>query len=170
MWKLSVLKTNRPSKSTFSAIFFAACLALSVSFFVEFFLEKRPCFLCTIQRALYLSLLVSTLIGIVSSFTAMAKMLCQISLICIFAVAGYHSLIQFEVIKDTCKTESKIGDIESYKKLLLKTENSAPSCSDNSWSIGGIPLSIINGLMALGLFCFLNRYKLRNHSTSHLHG
>lgn len=166
LWKLRDLKNSLSIRFVFWTIFIVSCMAVSSSFFVEIWLKKQPCFLCQIQRVLYLLLIPVALIGIFSPLITLGKRCCILLLIASCLVSSYHSLVQFKVIRDKCQIDLRINDPESYKSMLLKTNNLKTSCSKISWIILGIPISVINNLISITLLWSLTRTGARFYKNS----
>ena len=141
----------------FLSIIVVSGLAISGSLFAEFFLAKSLCFLCLTQRCLYLLLLVMAVIGFLTLRKQFVKRICQGLLILLCLVSTYHTLVELKILKDRCKTTHRIEDISSYKSMLMESKSTRVSCSENSWEIGKIPISTMNGVLSLVLFGLLSR-------------
>lgn len=127
----------------------------SIAFFVIVFsytIEKGfnlpVCKLCLIQRYLYASLFLVSLIGLIKK-PQIALTLCMLVLSFLFVVSTYHSLIQFGLLKDQCiSLASKITNMTSFEQTLF--ESPVP-CSNKSLSFMGLPLSTYSAFISLGL-------------------
>ena len=159
MLKLLTQPINRSLKLLFSVIFLTSVVALILSFFVEFFSNLTPCLLCNIQRGIYGLLGFSSLSGIVCSFTNLSKRLCQICLMLLLIVASYHTLVQFGILRDRCRTETQVESIEAYKKSLEASKASS-GCADSAWKILNVPISVWNGLLALSFLALFSQFRL----------
>lgn len=130
----------------FLTLLMISVVALLFSFSAEHFLNLAPCRLCIAQRSLYVFLAIVAIWGLLSRFKKYAINLCRILLVLSFAVASYHSFIQFGIVKDRCIVGEKIETIDSYEAFLKKTYS---GCSENSMKIFNIPIPILNGLLSL---------------------
>ncbi len=130
---------------------FIAALAISFSFFAEFGLHHPPCVLCTIQRMLWLSLLSTAVLSIF--LKTFAKRLILILLALNLCTAAYHTLVQFKIIEDRCKTNLQIKDLDAYAAILK--QGGLHGCSEDTWTIAKIPAPILNGAACLSLLCFI---------------
>ncbi len=126
----------------------AACAA--GSFLAEHLFSIQPCQLCWAQRAFYLALIPTAFLGLFYKKTG--RTLCLLLLAANLFVAAYHSLIQFGILDDRCKTGLEVKDSKSYLAALAKKK----SCAD-SWRIFEIPVSVLNGLLSIGLMVLLKR-------------
>lgn len=132
--------------SPFTLMLVASCLAVALSLFAEFVLQQPPCFLCLVQRGLYCLL---------AGVALMRRSWCAFFVLLIScAVAAYHSLVQFNVLKDRCAAKVQIEDIASYREFLAA--NKMPSCAE-TWRVGFMPVSLLNGLYSLTLLGILWR-------------
>lgn len=148
MQRLLKFQDKDPLKTGFLIIAGVSGLSVCISFFMEFVFGQIPCLLCLIQRGLHGLLFGIAAIGLFVCQKPGIRRGCQIVLIFSCAVAGYHALVQFKIVKDRCKTTSRVEDISSYKNLLVASGKNRPSCSENSWKIGVVPISVINGVVS----------------------
>lgn len=121
-----------------------AVLALTISFFVEYVIQVRPCILCKLQRVPYVATGIFALIGL---FTPIKRYILRFIQICFLAgviFATYHSSIQFGFLRSSCQKK--------------QTEQTSPS-----WRILGLPPPLYNGVFSLvvlvGTEIFLFRRK-----------
>jgi disulfide bond formation protein DsbB len=129
---------------------FIAALAASFSFFAEFGLHHPPCSLCAIQRTLWLSILATAPLSIF--FKTFAKRLILLLLTLNLCMAAYHTLVQFKIMEDRCKTDLQINDPDAYAEILKK--GGLQGCSEKTWTIAKIPAPILNGVTCLFLLYF----------------
>lgn len=165
MWKLPKFQNRISQKSNFLMIAGTSGLAICASLCAEFIFGKIPCFLCLIQRGLYGLLLAITIVGIFSHLNALCRKFCMVLLVASSLVAGYHTLVQLKIVKDRCKNHFQVESITSYKDLLLESKISRPSCSEDIWKIGYIPISGINGILSIFLFILIWRKREENSAT-----
>ena len=147
MLKLLKLRLDLPFKIRFFLISLVAGLAICLSLLLEYFSDQLPCYLCLIQRWIYISLLPLSLIGTFSKRKEAVRRCCQIILVMGLLVSGYHTLVQLKLVKDRCLTP-KIENLTAYKNLLNRNSKQRPSCSKSVWKIGPFPLPILNGLLS----------------------
>ena len=130
------------------------CLCLSL--FAEHILNQPPCALCLAQRTLHLCLALAALAAIslpaLSSLSRLVRKACLAILLMSFAVASYHTLVQWKIVEDRCKARFTSKTVAAYKDFLSRA-----SCSENGWKIGPIPASRANGAASLGFYCLLLR-------------
>jgi disulfide bond formation protein DsbB len=155
MSRLLKLQSNRFKALPFIAVFLTSCLAIGLSFYAEFVMNYAPCLFCQIQRGLYLLLAPTALVGVIAMRQRAARYLCLSLLAINCGVASYQSLIQFRLIKDPCDRNVAIATPAAYKNLLLNREKKKTPCSEIQWKIAGLPISTINGITSLALFCML---------------
>lgn len=132
------------------AIFFLSLACAACSFLAEHLFSIQPCQLCWAQRAFYLALIPTAFLGFFNKKTG--KALCLLLLAGNLFIAAYHTLIQFGILDDRCKTGIAVRDSASYLTMLQEKR----SCAD-SWKIFEIPVSALNGLMSIGLMVLLKR-------------
>lgn len=125
-----------------------AALSICASMLMEFIGSRIPCSLCLVQRGLHCLLLTAALVGVFSSLGNLARRSCQAILIIGSMVATYHTLVQLKIVKDRCKSHFEVEDFASYKNLLIASQKSRPSCSEDPWKFGPFPISGINGLIS----------------------
>jgi len=154
MLKLLKFQARCPQRTEFLILAGISGLSVCFSFFSELVFGQPPCLLCLVQRGLHSLLFAIALVGAFSYLKTVSRRCCQAALIASCLVAGYHSLIQLNLVKDRCKTHSQVEDIAAYKSLLIGSEKSRPSCSEEVWKVGGIPISAINGILSILLLGF----------------
>jgi disulfide bond formation protein DsbB len=149
MQKLLKFQSRVSQKLSFLIIAGVSGLSVCISFFMELIFGQIPCLLCLVQRGLHGLLFALAVIGAFSYIKTLSLKCCQGLLIASCLVAGYHSLVQLKLVKDRCKNHSQVEDFASYKDLLLESGKRRPSCSEDIWKIGPIPISMVNGLLSL---------------------
>ncbi len=131
-------------------IFLVSLSCAACSFIAEHLFSIQPCQLCWVQRVFYLALIPTAVLGFFYKKTG--RTLCALLLAGNLFAAAYHTLIQFGILDDRCKTVLSVRDSDSYLALLSEKR----SCAD-SWKIFQIPVSALNGLMSVGLMVLLKR-------------
>lgn len=75
------------------------------------------------------------------------------------SIAFYHAGVQYGLISDFCKFSSQVKNITEFKSIL---QESRP-CSEISWSIFGLSVSLLNGFFLIGFLIFdLIRWKTKS--------
>lgn len=157
MRKLLKFQDRIPEKMRFLFVAGVSGLSVCISFFIELVFGQIPCLLCLIQRGLHGLLFAIALIGAFSYIRHLLRKCCQSVLIASCLVAGYHSLVQFKLVKDRCKSDTQIENLTSYKSLLMESKKRRPSCSEDVWKIGPIPISMMNGILSILLLSLTRR-------------
>ena len=137
---------------------FLILAALGFSYYTEYANHLPPCTLCLIQRSLYGLTFIAALLGAATSYKTIAKWSVVTLLSLNFAIASYHTLVQYKIVEDRCKSET-IQDMNAYKTMLTAKR---PGCSDASWKIGPIPAPILSGLFSLALVIYELRFLSRS--------
>lgn len=151
-WKLD----HSVGKFFISLILFSL-LALSVSFSAQSQGNIIPCKFCILQQASYSLILTVAILGLVGNKKRVLFALRSVLIIAAF-IAGYHTLIQFGLIKDPCITHSPIPSEQFAQILLENIPTTVASCSKQSWTVFNLPISLYN-LMSY-LFLFFSSYRL----------
>lgn len=162
MLKLLQLKSKWSLEILFTAIFLLSCLAVIFSFYMELVIGVVPCFLCRIQRYLYVFLIPASLIESFVSLRSISRKCCIIFFALSCLVSSYHSLVQFGILNDKCQTQTTINSSNEYKALLLTKKQKHPPCSDKSWNIFGIPISVFNGIVSIIFLWLLVFHQTQN--------
>ena len=139
-------------KTTLWIVFLLASISIAFSGYSEYINGILPCRLCITQRIIHFALLSTSALGIFSRFTNFAWTLCILLLFISFFVASYHGLIQIGILKDRCSFSENIADISSFKRMLEKPH---VPCSTISLHFLNIPISMLNAMSSLLIFCFL---------------
>lgn len=157
MQKLLKYQNSFTIQTRFLIVAGFSAFSVCMSFFLEFVLGQIPCLLCLAQRGLHGLLFAIALMGVCIYSKTVFRRCCQGLLIASCLVAGYHCMVQLNLVKDRCKRHSQVGDFESYKNLLLESRKTRPSCSEATWGIGPIPISGVNGIISFFLLVFISR-------------
>ena len=132
-------------KRIFALILGVSISSALLSLFIEFGLHMKPCFLCSLQRYIYVSLIPLSSLGFFR-FHKTARFACIALLSLSALVATYHTLIQYNLVADRCKSAYSVNTADDYKKLLAKGE-----CSAHQLTIGDFPASLWNGVVSTAL-------------------
>ena len=148
------VKTNR---------FFLSVMIISICFLVasytaEIIFQKIPCQLCKLERISYFGMFFIGLVG----FSSFGKKIPLILLmgICGFSIilGAYHYGVEKHVFNDFCKSNS-VTTMDDYKNMLH-----SPSCSKVGFAVFGIPASLMNALISLGL-TFFSYFRIKMYLT-----
>ena len=134
-------------------VWFFSFFASGLSIFNEFFGEMKPCFLCLLQRNIFLVMTFLPL-GLLFFSTHVIKKIFILCLTFSWLVAIFHFLIQTKIIPDTCAVPS-INTLQDFEKLI----EHKVSCANISWSILGLPISAYNAVISFFLALFLSSQK-----------
>lgn len=146
------IKTNR----FFVGVMLISFITLLVSYSSEFIFQKIPCQLCKLERLPYFGMLIVGVAGL----SMLEKKTPLFFLLGIFFVSlilsAYHHGVQQNIFKDFCKGSS-VSTLEDYKAMLH-----SPTCSIIGFAIFGIPATVVNFFISLGLI-FLARRRLKTY-------
>lgn len=145
---------HKPNENKFFScvgLFSFSCLALSL--IQEFAYKIDPCYLCNLQRLVYIAIVVFCLFGYFISLKRIALTLISGAFLIGFLISTYHLFVQLGLITDICSVP-KVESLEEFQQLILNPSATKP-CSIISWKFIGLPISAINALIsALGTFVF----------------
>ena len=137
----------------FLVLLVVSCIALGGSFALEFAFSEKPCSLCLLQRGVYLGLAPLAVCGLAARFQRLVRVCCLVLLCAGALIAFYHTLVQIGIVKDRCKKEMAVHSVESFLDMLQKPQK---GCAER----GGLaPLSMLNGIVLVGLVVFRARSK-----------
>lgn len=152
---------SKNSSKYFSLIMIIGLIMTSACFTLSHLFSFVPCFLCNVQRSIYMSLFLLGFFGLFCWNKKLIKILfwlVVIFLISGIAVASYHSLIQYGFLADPCHKISRIKDSLSFDKLIF---DSPTPCSKILLSVFGISVPVYNALIYSSLLIFSLIYKIR---------
>lgn len=112
-------------------------LLLLVVFLLELFSHIQPCSLCLVQRIILVTVLLITLV-------CSSKILISLGLIANIGVSLYQILLQYNVLKGTCK--------------ISFSETTLPSCNSIDISFFSISLAGYNFIVTVALLLFMLFY------------
>ena len=156
------------NKIALNIILIFSIFVLITAYFIEYFLDHKPCNLCLIERVPYISaIIIISLSLILKKFEKLVLIL--LSLIFFFAtiISFYHFTIEQGFV-----TESLVCDIKnsiinlSKENLLDELQKNTISCKDANFKIFGFSLATINAVISLILSVitiklFLNYEKIK---------
>lgn len=123
-------------------------LVLIFSLFAEKFGDLESCTLCKLQRIPYALIGLNAVLGIFTSIKKGAFKVIQACLTASCFLGAFHASIQYGKINDPCvRTAAVLQSPQDYSRLLASGKN----CSQVSWALLGLPLSLYNSLLSLSL-------------------
>lgn len=153
---IGIEKQRFPYRSMFITSCAASIAVLVASLAMELVLNYPACQLCKLQRLPYLFILGISLAGVGSRHQAVLLRILQGCLILGFIFSAYHTAVIYGNFADPCASTPQLSDLESFKTYL----ELPPPCSALSWTILGIPASILNSMLNGGLLLLSVQSKL----------
>ena len=138
------------SKTTLNIIFCISIFALTSAYFIEYILKYKPCNLCLIERLPYFLTIIIIFLGI--SLNRFEKII-FISLGLIFTSATILSLYHVGIEKGffeeslVCVSNNEIN-ILNKEDLLKEFQKTVVSCKDVEFTLFGLSLATINGIIS----------------------
>ena len=138
------------NKTALNIILFISIIALSFAYFVEYVLNYKPCNLCLIERLPYFLAIIIIFLGI--SLNRFEKII-FISLGLIFTSATILSLYHVGIEKGffeeslVCVSNNQIN-ILNKEDLLKEFQKTVVSCKDVEFTLFGLSLATINGIIS----------------------
>ena len=139
------------NKIALNIILIFSIFVLIVAYFIEYFLDHKPCNLCLIERVPYISAIIIISLSLI--FKKFEKLvLILLSLIFFFAtiISFYHFSIEQGFVTETLVCDLKNSTINLSKKNLLdELQKNTISCKDANFRIFGFSLATINIVISL---------------------
>ena len=138
------------NKTALNIILFISIIALSFAYFVEYILNYKPCNLCLIERLPYFLAIIIIFLGV---FLNRFEKIIFISLGLIFASATILSLYHVGIEKGffeeslVCVSNKEIN-ILNKEDLLKEFQKTVISCKDVEFTLFGLSLATINGIIS----------------------
>ena len=138
------------NKTALNIILFISIIALSSAYFIEYILNYKPCNLCLIERLPYFLAVIIIFLGI--SLNRFEKII-FISLGLIFTSATILSLYHVGIEKGffeeslVCVSNNEIN-ILNKEDLLKEFQKTVVSCKDVEFTLFGLSLATINGIIS----------------------
>ena len=138
------------NKTALNIILFISIIALSSAYFIEYILNYKPCNLCLIERLPYFLAIIIIFLGI--SLNRFEKII-FISLGLIFTSATILSLYHVGIEKGffeeslVCVSNKEIN-ILNKEDLLKEFQKTVVSCKDVEFTLFGLSLATINGIIS----------------------
>ena len=156
------------NKIALNIILIFSIFVLIAAYFIEYFLDHKPCNLCLIERVPYISaIIIISLSLILKKFEKLVLIL--LSLIFFFAtiISFYHFSIEQGFVTESLVCDVKNSTINLSKENLLdELQKNTISCKDANFKIFGFSLATINTVISLILSVitiklFLNYEKIK---------
>ena len=156
------------NKIALNIILIFSIFILITAYFIEYFLDHKPCNLCLIERVPYISaIIIISLSLILKKFEKLVLIL--LSLIFFFAtiISFYHFSIEQGFVTESLVCDVKNSTINLSKENLLdELQKNTISCKDVNFKIFGFSLATINTVISLILSVitiklFLNYEKIK---------
>ena len=138
------------NKTTLNIILFFSIIVLCSAYFIEYILDYKPCNLCLIERLPYFLAIIIIFLGI--SLNRFEKII-FISLGLIFASATilslYHVGIEQGFFEESivCVSSNKMN-ILNKEDILKEFQKTVVSCKDVEFTLFGLSLATINGIIS----------------------
>jgi len=139
------------NKTALNIILIFSIFVLIIAYFIEYFLDHKPCSLCLIERIPYIaSIIIISLSLIFKKFEKLVFIL----LILVFTsgtiISFYHFGIEQGFIAESllCNLENGATNL-SKEELLNELQKKTISCKDISFKILGFSLATINTIISL---------------------
>ncbi len=141
----------------FCLILAFSSFALGSAYFVEYFMNIKPCPLCIYQRIPYFTLIIVAGLGYLINSGNWSKYFCYICAILFLigsVLALYHTGIERNLIEEstTCTSASPHLSFKSLKDEIYKNNI---SCKDVKFRVAGLSAAEINALFSLTMFIYI---------------
>ena len=139
------------AKRVFFNRWFFSCLAIGgialiASLLAVQVFHLKPCTLCKLQRIPLVLLIVNSGFGILSSYKQGFFRVVQGCLLLGGVLGLGHFLVQMGALPDPCAVQKGLHSIQEFSQLLA-----FPRCSELSWKIFGVPVSLMNAGLCFGV-------------------
>jgi disulfide bond formation protein DsbB len=123
----------------FLAMISIGAVALASSISAVHLFHLKPCGICKLQRIPFALLIVNSGFGLLSSYKQGFFKGTQVCLALGIILGMGHFLVQMGALPDPCAVQKGVRSVQEFSQLLI-----SPKCSDLSWKILGVPVSLIN--------------------------
>ena len=143
-------------KIALNIILIFSIFVLITAYFIEYFLDHKPCNLCLIERVPYISaIIIISLSLILKKFEKLVLIL--LSLIFFFAtiISFYHFSIEQGFVTESLVCDVKNSTINLSKENLLdELQKNTISCKDVNFKIFGFSLATIKYSYIFNIKCY----------------
>lgn len=116
-------------------------MALLFSLIIQGVLGLKPCLMCILQRIFLILLGLNAGFGLLSFCKWEFFKAAQVFLCLGFVLGAVHFLMQMGAFPDFCISYRGVFSAEEFSRMLR-----ASKCSDVSWSVLGVPVSLMNAV------------------------
>lgn len=139
------------AKRVFFNRWFFSCLAIGgialiASLLAVQVFHLKPCTLCKLQRIPLVLLIVNSGFGLLSSYKQGFFRVVQGCLLLGGALGLGHFLVQMGALPDPCTAQKGLSSVQEFSQLLTSSR-----CSELSWKILGMPVSLVNAGLCFGI-------------------
>ena len=144
---------NNKTYKYFLYIILINIFIISVTLFIEYFLNIKPCILCLYERyPYYLLLLFCSLFFLNNNWKNKLIILIILTSISSFFLAGYHAGIEYGLINELSSCKVSANNNLSKEILFKELENKlSSSCKEVDFKLFGLSLASINTIVSLAL-------------------
>ena len=121
-------------------------IALAISWLAVHVFYLKPCLMCRFQRIPFALLIVNSYLGMVTSCKVGFFRVAQGCLLLGGILGLGHFLVQMGALPDPCVVQKGMRSVQEFSQLLT-----SPKCSDVSWKILGVPVSVISAGVCFGI-------------------
>ena len=138
------------NKIALNIILIFSIFILITAYFIEYFLDHKPCNLCLIERVPYIfAVLIIILSLILKKFEKLVLVLLSLIFVSATIISFYHFGIEQGFIAESLVCDLSSKNINLSKENLLKELQQKPiSCKDVSFRIFGLSLATINTIIS----------------------
>lgn len=138
----------------FLSMLIVGVLALICSFLAGHVSHQTPCIMCKLQRLPFTLLIANAALGLIGIFKEGFFKITQICLALSGLLGITHLLMQIGTLPDFCTAYRGFDTPEGFLKGLQTSK-----CSDITWSILGIPISLLSAMVHGSIFWVSLRLK-----------
>ena len=142
-------------KKFYIIIFLISLFSLLMAFYIEFFLDYKPCKLCIYQRIPYLVAIFLTFLGISFSKNLIWLYALLLTFFSSFLLSGYHFGIEKELFREFSGCTGNSLSIIDKNELLKLLNSEIKSCKNVDFTIFGLSLATINFLLSFIIFILI---------------
>ena len=126
----------------FVSMLFMGALALTFSILAVHIFHLKPCIMCKLQRIPFALLLVNAAFGLIGPYKEGFFKITQACLALGIVLGAAHFLMQLGTLPDFCVSQRGFESSEEFLRVLQTSK-----CSDITWSVFGVPASLLNAML-----------------------
>lgn len=149
-------------------IFIISCFATIASFTLQYLFLYSPCELCYIQRYIWISILLLSIVTLINDNIINKKILNHIITLLLFTnfiIAIYQSLIQRNIISSffECNKTIKFSENINLNDIINNSQNVMPSCDIDAFAIFGLYIAEYNAALCFMviIFTIIKNFKMK---------